>query len=47
MKIETTEDKENVLKAVDTEIEEMMKAIRRVRKITKGSKRKPKTETNN
>ena len=29
MKIETTKDKEEVLKAVDTEIEEMMKAIRR------------------
>ena len=29
MKIETTKDKENVLKAVDTEIEEMMKAVRR------------------
>ena len=29
MKIKTTKDKEEVLKAVDTEIEEMMKAIRR------------------
>ena len=47
MKIETTKDKEKVLKAVDTEIEEMMKAIRRSAKITKENKKKPKTEINN
>ena len=29
MKIKTTKDKDNVLKAVDTEIEEMLKAVRR------------------
>ena len=35
MKIETTKDKEKVLKAVDTEIEEMLKAVRRSEEIYK------------
>ena len=47
MKIKTTKDKNNMLKAVDTEIEEMLKLSGGVKRITKENKRKPKTETSN
>ena len=47
IKIETIKDKEEVLKAVDAEIEEMLEAVRMSEEITKGNKKKQETGANN